>query len=176
MPRAFVAVGSNVAPETNVRRALLLLAREVRLLGISTFYQTKPIDRPDQPPFCNGVVEIETELPPRELKHSLLHRIERELGRLRTEDKYAPRAIDLDLLLYDDLALETEGLLLPDPEIERRPFLAIPLAELAPELILPGKGVRMGEVAARLAGAEMRPLPEYSALLRKEVAHEPGKS
>src|SRR3990170_4754101 len=115
MPRAFVAVGSNIDPETNVRRALLLLAREVRLLGISTFYQTKPIDRPDQPPFYNGVIEIETELPPGELKHSLLRRIERELGRVRTEDKHAPRAIDLDLLLYDDVTLEEEGLRLPDP-------------------------------------------------------------
>lgn len=171
MARVFIGVGSNISPEGNVRRAISLLADEVSIVGISTFYRTEAEGRPGQPPFLNGVVEVDTDVPPGELKRSILRRIEDELGRRRTEDKYAPRTIDLDVVIYDDLVLSTGDLVIPDPQIAHRPFLAIPLCELAPGLTLPGSGLRIEEAAAIHAHHSMKPLPDYTELLRKDILH-----
>jgi 2-amino-4-hydroxy-6-hydroxymethyldihydropteridine diphosphokinase len=165
MTRAFVAAGSNINPEENIRAAIKALAKSVRVAAISTVYQAAAEGRPEQPPFYNCVVEIETDIPPRALKFDILRPIEAKLGRQRSQDKYAARAIDLDLIAYDDMALQTADLTLPDPEIAERPFLAIPLSELAPDLKLPGQTLRMSELAARLTPHNMRPLREYTARL-----------
>ncbi len=175
MGRAFISVGSNIAPADNVLLALRLLARQVRIVGVSTFYRTRPLGRPEQEDFHNGVVEAETEFPPAELKHSVLRSIEEQLGRGRTEDKYAPRTIDLDVLLYDELVVETDDLVIPDPDITERPFLAIPLHELAPDLVLPGSGRPIEDIAAAFADHGMAPLPEYTRLLRESVEHGPSE-
>jgi len=175
MARAFVGVGSNLDPAHNVPRALAALAGKVRVRGISTFYRTPAEGRPEQPLFYNGVVEIATELAPAALKQ-VLRGIEQELGRQRTADKYAPRTIDLDLLLYDDLAGSQPGLTLPDPEIAARPFLAWPLAELDPGLVLPGTGTLVAQLARRLGRAEMEPLAELTARLRRETGNEREES
>lgn len=172
MARAFVSVGSNINPAENTARALSALGREARITKISTVYLTEPEGRPEQQPFYNCVVEIETELSPAELKQKVLRRIEDRLGRERTEDKYAARTIDLDLVLYDDLVMATESLTLPDPDIVRRPFLAIPLLELAPGLVLPGSGLRIDEAAATLPRSGMKPLENYTERLRKEILYE----
>jgi 2-amino-4-hydroxy-6-hydroxymethyldihydropteridine diphosphokinase len=170
MTRAFVGIGSNIEPERNIAKALISLAREARVVGVSTFYRTRPEGRPEQPDFYNGVAEIETDLPPVELKQTL-RRIERELGRERTEDEYAPRTIDLDIALYDDLAIETDDLTIPDPRISKRAFLAIPLFELAPDLVLPGSGIALRDIAESFCEHGMQPLTAYTERLRKEVAH-----
>src|SRR5512143_1899534 len=125
MVRAFVGIGSNIDPAQNVRAALRCLARQTRLVAISTVYLTEPLGRPEQAPYYNCVAEIATDVPPTELKYGMLRGIEDALGRRRTQDKYAPRTIDLDLLAYGDLVLDTEGMRLPDPDILQRPFLAI---------------------------------------------------
>ena len=169
MARAFIAIGSNINSAENVRAAIQRLARQTRLSAISMVYRSGALGRPEQPPYYNCVVEIETDAPPAEVKYGMLRRIEEDLGRRRTNDKYAARTIDLDLIVYGDLALDTPDLKLPDPEILERPFLAIPLFELAPELVLPGYGRRIGEIAARLARDGMQPLQDYAALLRKDV-------
>jgi dihydroneopterin aldolase/2-amino-4-hydroxy-6-hydroxymethyldihydropteridine diphosphokinase len=171
MPRAFIAIGSNIEPEQNVRRALRLLARAVRVDAVSTVYRTAALGRAEQPDFYNCVAAIETERPPRELKREVLRRIEQQLGRTRTEDKHAARTIDLDLIVYDDVAQADGDVALPEPGIETRPFLAIALHELAPDLTLPGSGRRIADIAAALADQPMERLPEYSARLRREVAH-----
>lgn len=171
MARAFVSVGSNIDPADNTRAAVRLLAAKAHLRGISTVYLTEAEGRPEQPPYYNCVVEIETSLPPGALKHLVLRRIEDELGRKRSGDKYAPRTIDLDLILYDDLVLKTDDLTLPDPQILLRPFLAFPLLELAPALRLPGTDVRIEEATAGLSRDRMKPLEGYTALLKKEIAH-----
>ncbi|HEX2952321.1 MAG TPA: 2-amino-4-hydroxy-6-hydroxymethyldihydropteridine diphosphokinase [Armatimonadota bacterium] len=172
MSQVFIAVGSNIAPEANVRSALLRLSRHVHICAISTFFQTEPQERPEQPPYLNGVVEAETAMSPQELKFNVLRHIETELGRQRNDDRYAARPIDLDLILYNDLVINTEQLTLPDPDIPQRAFLAIPIHELAPELILPGTREPIRHVAERLSTATMIPLPEYSAHLREEICHE----
>ena len=172
MARAFIAVGSNIEPAENVRAAVRLLAARVRVEGISTVYQTEPLGRPEQESYYNCVVEVETDLGPRDLKWSVLGPIEERLGRVRGEDKYAPRTMDLDVIVYGGLAVTEEGLTLPDPEILRRPFLAVPLAELAPGLSLPGLGVTAEEAAERLPREGMRPLDGYTESLRREVLRE----
>ena len=173
MARAFVSIGSNINPAENVRKAIHRLALQVRVVGISTVYLTEAEGRPEQPPYYNCVVEIETEARPVELKHQVLRRIEEDLGRERGEDKYAPRPIDLDLIVYDDLVMETSGLTLPDPQILHRPFLAVPLHELAPELTLSGLNRRIEEVAAGLPRGSMKPLESYTERLRRAIRHEP---
>ena len=169
MARAFIGVGSNIEPAKNVRAAVRSLAQQTRLAGISMVYCTNALDRPEQPPYFNCVVEIGTEAPPVEIKHGILRPIEHSLGRKRTGDKYAPRTIDLDLIVYGNLVMDAEDIKLPDPEILERPFLAIPLFELAPDLVLAGYNLRISEIAARLSQDGMRPLMDYAKLLRKEA-------
>jgi len=168
MARAFVGVGSNVDPTDNVSKALRLLAKDLRVVAVSTVYETEPERRPDQPRYYNCVVEIETEAPAAELKRSL-REIEDRLGRVRTADRYAARVIDLDLLIYDDLVTETEALTLPDPDIAKRPYVAAALAELAPALVIPGTGTTAAWLAERMPARDMRPLDDYTAALRREV-------
>jgi 2-amino-4-hydroxy-6-hydroxymethyldihydropteridine diphosphokinase len=172
MTRAFVSIGSNIDPAENVKKAVLLLAERTMVRAVSTVYLTAAEGRPEQPPYYNCVVEIDTKIPPGEVKHRVLRRIEAELGRQRTKDRYAARTIDLDLVLYDKLVMTTEDLTLPDPDIVRRPFLAIPIQELAPLLVLPGSGVPIKRIAAALSQEAMKPLESYTDLLRKELTHE----
>ena len=168
MPRAFIGIGSNIAPEKNIRAALRLLATSASIKSISTFYREPAIDRPSEPDFYNGVVAIDTDLPPMTLKLKLLRKIEAALGRRRSADKYASRTIDLDLLVYGDLVVSSKQLTLPDPDILTRAFVAVPLCEIAPELLLPGLGVPICEVAERLPKEGMQPLPEFTRTLQKE--------
>lgn len=171
MAQAFLSVGSNMDPADNVRRAIELLCRHVRVTGISTVYLTSAEGRPEQPFYYNCVVEVETQTPPVELKYTVLRRIEESLGRKRTEDKFAARTIDLDLILYDDLIMKNGDLTLPDPQIQRRAFLALPLQELSPGLRLPGSGLPIAEIAASLPQIAMKPLKDYTEILRKELCH-----
>ena len=133
---AYVAVGSNVRPERNVPAALRLLARKVEVLAVSTFYRTAPLSRPDQPYFLNGVLAVRTAGGSRMLKFDVLRPIEAELGRRRAADRDAARTIDLDVVLYGDRVVDEPDLKIPAPDIDR-PFVAVPLLELAPDLVLP---------------------------------------
>ena len=136
--RVYIGIGSNINPEDSIARALEFLSEKVQIRSISTFYRTEALERPDQPDYLNGVVKIETDLPPLELKSNVLLNIEKTLGRVRTDDKYAPRTIDFDILVYADEVIDCPELTIPDPDITARSFVAIPLHELAPDLILPG--------------------------------------
>jgi dihydroneopterin aldolase/2-amino-4-hydroxy-6-hydroxymethyldihydropteridine diphosphokinase len=169
MARAFLSVGSNIHPVENVKKALELLGNHADITGISTVYLTPAEERPGQPSYYNCVIEVETDVPPVEFKYSVLRTIEKALGRVRTEDKFAARPIDLDLILYDDVIIEDEALTLPDPQIQRRAFIAIPLYEVSPELRLPGSGVPIAEIAASLSDRGMKPLKQYTENLRKEI-------
>jgi len=195
MARIYLGVGANIEPETHIRLALGRLAEVVRITGISTFYRTPAWGAVAQPPFINGVIAAETDAPPLVVKFDILRPIEHALGRRRGAEKYAPRPIDLDLLLYGGEVVKTETLTLPDPDIVVRPFLAIPLCELAPELRLPdgtsicavaaamsrehlepSSGRTAGVSPARLPPAQLEPLPAFTALLRKELLHESPES
>lgn len=172
MTRVYIGIGSNIAPETHMRQALHRLRKVARIVSVSTIYRTPAEGCPEQPPFYNGVVAIETDLPPRELK-LMLREIEDALGRRRSADRYAARTIDLDILLYDTLVVTANGLVIPDPEIVQRAFLAVPLAELAPDLVLPGDGRPLREIAQMAESAALEPLNDYTRQMRKEIDDEP---
>jgi 2-amino-4-hydroxy-6-hydroxymethyldihydropteridine diphosphokinase len=169
MTKAFIAIGSNINPAENIRKALRGLGCHVHIAGLSTVYLTEPEDRPDQPPYYNCVAAIETDLPPEKLKYEVLRHVEAELGRVRTADRYAPRTIDLDLIVYDDLTIETGDLTLPDPLILRRPFLAAGLCELAPGLRLSKWNQTLEQITAAMPALAMKPQPDYTEQLRKDL-------
>ncbi len=133
---AYVGLGANLGDrDATIRRAVELLGAR----RVSTVCETEPWGYVDQPRFLNGVAEVETDEGPRALLERLFE-IERALGRTRAGPRYGPRTIDLDLLLYGDLELDEPGLTLPHPRMHERAFVLEPLAELAPELVVPGRG------------------------------------
>jgi len=172
MTEAFVSIGSNIDPEKNIPAALELLCREVEVRAISTFYATEPVGAPGTPSFFNGAAKIETGREPRELKLVVLRGIEKKLGRIRSADKYAPRTIDLDLLIYGAIVINEPELVIPDPDICTRAFVAAPLLELAPGLILPDSGKKLEDVVKSLPKGSMIPLAELTQALREEMDHE----
>ena len=144
MTRAYVGVGSNLGD----REALVRAAVEALpgVVAVSALRETDPVGEVEQPRFLNGAVALETELPPRELLDLLLA-VERRLGRERRE-RWGPRTIDLDLLLYGDETIDEPGLTVPHPRLHERRFALEPLLDLDPELAIPGRG----RVADLLAG------------------------
>lgn len=140
MNDAFVSVGSNIEAATNIPLALRRLKELVNVRTTSTFYRTEDIQCPGRPQFSNGVWHLVVERSPLELKHDILRKVEVDLGRIRTADRYSPRTVDLDLILYGERVIRTDDLILPDPNISTRSFIAVPLLELVPDLVLPDTG------------------------------------
>jgi 2-amino-4-hydroxy-6-hydroxymethyldihydropteridine diphosphokinase len=165
----FVAVGSNIDPQDSISSALLVLKTHVKIEAISNFYKTPAIGRPDQPDFLNGVIRIQTQLKPRELKFNVLRNIESFLGRVRSDDKYAPRIIDLDIILYGDLVIAEPDLRIPDPAIRAHHFVAIPLLELAPDLILPDTSTRLAAEPVLKRTTRLRLQSEFTTRLRRLI-------
>lgn len=162
---AYIALGANLDdPAAQVEIACGELARlsETRLTKRSALYLSKPVGYADQPDFVNAVVSVHTRLSPRDLMQALLD-IEARHGRNRTF-KNAPRTLDLDLLLYDGLVMHAPGLTLPHPRMTERPFVLLPLAEIAPDAIIPGHG-RVADCLAGLPtdGIERLPAPHSQA-------------
>lgn len=160
MTRAFVALGGNLGdvPQT-LRRALDALAALpcTRLVAHSRFYRTPPWGVAEQPPFTNAAAELETTLTPHRLLDALL-RIERDAGRIRAGERWGPRTLDLDILHVDGEVRHDERLTLPHPRIAERAFVLLPLAELAPDLELPGQG-RVDALLAMTDTTGCEPLP-----------------
>ena len=152
MTRAYVGLGANLGDrERMLRLALERLAAEpsVDLVAASTLRETEPEDLLDQPRFLNGAAVLETNLSPRQLL-ARLQLIECELGRRRAGPRFGPRVIDLDLLLYGSEIVNEPELEIPHARLHLRRFALEPLAELEPELEVPGKG----PVSALLAGLD----------------------
>lgn len=151
MARAFLGVGSNLGDrEATIRRAIAMLGATdgVEVVAVSSLRETDPVGVVDQPRFLNGAVEIETRLRPRGVL-GLLLAIERELGRDRSGMRWGPRTIDLDLLVYGSETVDEQWLRVPHPRLHERRFALEPLAELDPELEIPGRGT-VSELLARL--------------------------
>jgi 2-amino-4-hydroxy-6-hydroxymethyldihydropteridine diphosphokinase len=144
-----IAIGSNIEPETKVPLALeRISAAPLCIVAVSNFYWSAAVGDNLQPRFMNGACRIRTDRSPRELKFTVLRGIEDALGRVRGADRYAPREIDLDIALFDQLQVDGDGLHIPDPDILSRPFLTIPLAEIAADWVVPGLGATLGAIAA----------------------------
>lgn len=142
MARAYVGLGANLGYREGALRAAVeaLHATEgVRVVAVSSFRETDPVDYLDQPRFLNGAAAVETTLGPRELLDALLA-VERSLGRTREGPRFGPRTIDLDLLLYGDESVDEPGLTVPHERLHERAFVLEPLAELDPGLVVPGHG------------------------------------
>jgi 2-amino-4-hydroxy-6-hydroxymethyldihydropteridine diphosphokinase len=141
MSRAFIALGSNLeGPEKQVRSGLKALESlpETRVTKASSLYRTAPVGYDNQPDFINAVAEVETSLEPIALLNGIL-RIEDMHGRERPFPN-APRVLDMDLLLYDDIVMQTEKLTLPHPRMHQRGFVMLPMTEIAPDVTIPGHG------------------------------------
>jgi 2-amino-4-hydroxy-6-hydroxymethyldihydropteridine diphosphokinase len=201
---AYLAVGSNIEPELNVPSALEMLARTpgVTLTGISTFYRTPALSGPeagpgkearreapgrevpptdyagprrrDDPDFLNGVLEVRTTLSPERMQE-VLRGVEERLGRVRVADRYAPRTMDVDLLLYAaNRGIDGTYSLIPvrtggasaHPDVRTRPFVALPLMELAPDLLLPPDGTSIKAVAEGFPGSCGIPEVRFTENLR----------
>ena len=140
--RAYVGVGANLGDRRQtIERALELLGGRdgVEVVAVSTLRETDPVGVTDQPQFLNGAVAVETDVEPRKQLDVLLG-VERELGRTRDGPRFGPRTIDLDLLVFGDRLVTEPGLTVPHPRLAERAFALEPLAELDPELEIPGRG------------------------------------
>lgn len=142
MASALIALGANVgdvrATFAQAIRAICDKA-EARLVARSSDYSTPPWGEENQPPFVNACIEIETALDPHALLQ-VLHQTETDYGRDRAnERRWGPRTLDLDLLAYDDLALDERGLILPHPRLFERAFVLVPLSEIAPDRLIGGR-------------------------------------
>jgi len=160
MAEALLALGGNVGDvRDTLERAIASLCdgAEVRLLARSSDYATPPWGVADQPPFVNLCIAVETPLPP----HGLLARtqaVERALGRERAQERrWGPRPIDIDLLAYDDVALDDADLTLPHPRLFERAFVLVPLNEIAPDRVIAGRRVRDALAKVDTSGIERLP-------------------
>jgi 2-amino-4-hydroxy-6-hydroxymethyldihydropteridine diphosphokinase len=140
--RAFVGLGANLGDREAALGAAIALLEGldgVRVTAVSEFRETEPVDYLEQPRFLNAAAELETTLAPGELLASLLE-VEQALGRTRDGPRFGPRTIDLDLLLVEGIVVEEPGLTVPHPRLHERRFALEPLADLDPQLIVPGHG------------------------------------
>lgn len=142
--RAYVGLGGNVGGTEDTLRAAIRAfdaLPSTRLVRASRLYRTPAWGRVEQPDFVNAVAAIDTMLAPRALLEALLG-IERAHGRERNADteRWGPRTLDLDLLLYGDEEVEEPGLHVPHPHLHERAFVLVPLCEIAPEVVIPGRG------------------------------------
>jgi len=138
---AYIGLGSNLEdPHSQLQRAFIDLEGlpGTRLVARSSLYRSAPIGLLDQPDFVNAVAKVATSLAPQALLQALLH-IEHQHGRERTV-RNAPRTLDLDVLLYDDIQLREQGLTIPHPQMHLRAFVLQPMLEIAPDAGIPGMG------------------------------------
>ena len=143
---AYIGLGSNLGdPKKQIRRALQTLYKLPEILPQQTsgLYRSGPMGGASQPDFINAVAKVSTDLYPMELL-AILQEIEQQHHRVRTAERWGPRTLDLDILLYGDLEMHTKELQIPHPGISEREFVLIPLQEIAENLIIPGKGSLRG--------------------------------
>jgi 2-amino-4-hydroxy-6-hydroxymethyldihydropteridine diphosphokinase len=168
MATVYLGLGSNVGDRgRNLHVAIQLLRNIVTVDAVSSIYQTEPVGFTDQRAFWNMAARVHTPLAPEQLLEALFE-IERDMGRRRTF-RNAPRNIDLDILLYDDVVLEVPGLTLPHPRMTERGFVLTPLTELAPELRDPRTGDRYRDVLGQGRFEHVEPIGALADLQNENV-------
>jgi 2-amino-4-hydroxy-6-hydroxymethyldihydropteridine diphosphokinase len=151
-----IALGSNIgASQAILEGALKTLEQTpgITIKAKSSWYKTAPIGGPSQPDYLNGAAILQVQLSPQQLLKTLLE-IEQEFGRVRQE-RWGPRTLDLDVLLFDDLIIETPDLQIPHPRMTERAFVLVPLAEIAPDWIEPVTGEPISQLAQKLDSSEV---------------------
>lgn len=151
---AYLSLGSNLEPAANLRAALELLATKTKLVAVFSVWETQPLGLTAQPNFLNAAAVVETDLTAAQLKQEVIAPIEQSLGRVRQADKNAPRPIDIDLMLFNRQIFNLGQRHIPDPEIVERAFVAIPLAEIAPDYEHPELNQTLAQIAGGLKSNE----------------------
>lgn len=141
MHTATILLGSNINPEENINKATDRLIKACTLIKTSRIWETEAIGS-DGPDFLNSAMVVETPLLENELKFQVLRKIEKDLGRIRTEDKYAPRPIDLDIIIFDDQVV--------DQDLWQRSFISSPISDLYPDLQNPANKKMLLQVSKEL--------------------------
>ncbi len=149
MNLAYISIGSNIDKQANITACLKKLRNLCAVKEVSSVYETRPVGNKDQESFFNAALILETSLTPEELKSAVLNAVEKDLDRTRTEDKNAPRTIDLDISLFNQWTFTLGKRKIPDPEILQYSHIAIPLAEIAPDYVHPVTGETLSQIAAR---------------------------
>ena len=156
MPAAFIALGANLGNrEANLRMALHAMTRMAHVHAVSSLYESEPEGGAGQPAYYNAVCRIETGLEPLPLLR-FLKGLEHEIGRRRTLEPASPRPIDLDILLFADRVLESDDLTIPHPRLAARAFVLQPLAEIAPDIVVPGPGETVSALAKKVGEAGIK--------------------
>ena len=171
MACAYLGLGGNLGDRAAALREALtkLEAAGIRITALSSVYETEPVGLRDQPCFLNMVCAIETDQTPFDLLVTLQN-IESAMGRVRTV-RWGPRIIDLDILLYDEITLNTPYLTIPHPRMIERAFVLRPLAEISPDLIHPGMGLTIETLVQHLSGPErIYRIGRLEEILRQTVA------
>jgi 2-amino-4-hydroxy-6-hydroxymethyldihydropteridine diphosphokinase len=173
--RAYLSLGSNIEPEFNLPRAVVLLRGAGRLLAASSVYQTEPVGRRDQPAFLNAAILLLTDLTAAALKRDVIDPIENELGRVRDPlDKDAPRTIDIDISLWNDEVTSAPHRPIPDPGVVRFAHVAVPLAEIAPDYVHPVAGKTLAAIARGLVAGSPPAQLRQDVCLTRLIHEEPG--
>lgn len=153
MPKAIISIGSNLGDRVrNCINALNEISAFAKIVRVSSVYETGPVGKKDQPDFINCAAEIETALPPGELLDRILE-VEDGMGRVR-DGRWGPRTIDIDLIFYDELTLDTPDLKLPHPQAHLRRFVLEPVSELMPGKIHPVFGITVRELCGKLGDGQ----------------------
>lgn len=158
LQQAYIGVGANLQkPEEQVKAAFeeLAMLPDTRLMAVSSLYRSAPVGYSGQPDFINAVAHVETALAPRDLLDALL-RIEQRFGRVR-DVRNGPRTLDLDILLYGELTIAEPGVTIPHPRMHERAFVIVPLAEIAPDADVPGRG-SVSELVGKVDRTAVTPL------------------
>lgn len=165
----YISIGSNIDPDVHIPEALRALRECSGLEGlcVSSFYVSEALDRPDQPCYRNGVARFNTSIEPEMLRADVLRRIEHECGRVREIDLYAPRTLDLDIILFGDRIISTDVMTIPDPAIWKHVFVTIPLLEIEPGLQIPGRNAALSELASGIDRAALSKDDSLSKLIQQ---------
>ncbi len=146
-----ISIGSNIEKEKNLPLGVRILAKQCKLIAVSPIYETVPVGLIDQANFFNAALLVETDLDPLQFKQRVLLPIEQQLNRVRTAEKNAPRTIDLDIsLVNDEIKDIDEKHHVPDPDLLKFPHVAVPIADLVPDMPHPETGEPLTLIAARL--------------------------
>lgn len=153
----YISIGSNIDPEVHIPKAIRMLHNfaEIEDLCVSSFYVSEAVGPSNQPRYRNGAARLITSLEPDTLRRDILRRIEHDCGRVRKADRYAPRTLDLDIVLFGDRIIATDVMTIPDPAIWEHIFVTIPLLEIAPGLQIPGRNVPLSEMVPTVDPASL---------------------
>jgi len=149
MHTIYLGLGSNLGDRAaNLRAAVKALTPQVKVVAESALYETPAWGVEDQPGFLNMTIKAETDLTPTALRDHVKH-IERDLGR-KPSYHWGPRLIDIDILLYEDLIVDTPDLVIPHPQMHKRPFVLVPLETIAPDVVHPALGLSIRQLLAHV--------------------------